>query len=73
MTRNRYGFKDSIDTYRTFNGQLYLAWLEFPSADRIDDYRRDGIRCRRLRTTLFVHEDDTDKAATIDEAKDPRP
>lgn len=64
--RNAHGFSDDIDTYRTFGGQLFHAWLEFPSMERIAQYRAAGVRCRRQKTTLFVHREDLNKAAIVD-------
>lgn len=69
-SRNALGLNDSIDCYRTFDGARYVAWLSNPSADRIEGYRKEGIRCRRLNRELFVHYLDVGAAADFD-AKQP--
>lgn len=72
-SRNKYGINDAADCHRTFNGELYPAWMSYPSDDRISEYRKAGIRCRRLGAELFVHHDDREKAAEIDAKNDTRP
>lgn len=66
MSRNRYGVKDAVDSYRTINGARYEAWLYFPSVARIKAYRAAGIRCRRQGEELFVHQMDVDEARKLD-------
>ena len=65
-TRNSAGVNDATDCYRTINGQRYIAWTSFPSADRIAAYRAAGGRCRRFGEELFVHLLDEDDAKTVD-------
>lgn len=70
MTRNAQGLKDSINCYRTVDGYRYDAWISCPSQDRIAAYRAAGIRCRKFGEELFVHQLDTDMAASIDRKLD---
>lgn len=65
--RNRYGVNDATDCYRTFCGERHLAWMSFPSAERIAAYRANGVRCKRIGEELFVHEDDLKLASHVDD------
>jgi hypothetical protein len=66
--RNQNGVKASCDLYRHFNGELFVAWLIYPTAERIAAYRAAGVRCRRLKQDLFIHDDDRNLARDIDAA-----
>ena len=66
MTRNALGLKESVNCYRTFGGYRYDCWLSCPSEGRIAAYRAAGIRCKRIGEELYVHQLDTDMAATLD-------
>lgn len=68
--RNRYGFKDAHDCYRTINGHKYIAWMSCPSAERIATYRASNVRCRRFGDELFVHVFDTEEAKKVDQSVD---
>lgn len=65
-TRNRNGVKDAFDCFRTINGVKYVAWMSFPTKERIKSYRAAGIRCRRFGEELFVHPMDEENAKRID-------
>ena len=71
-TRNRFGCNDAFDCYRTFNGEKYPAWMSFPSSDRVEAYRRAGVRCRRQGDELFVHFRDLKLAAEVDATQEQR-
>lgn len=60
------GYKLASDLYRTINGAPYIAWMSFPSVDRIAAYRARGIRCRRFGDELFIAESDQDAARVVD-------
>ena len=64
--RNKDGVKDQIDCYRTINGELYIAWMSFPSDDLIKSYRSSGLRCRRFGNELYLHADDKDAASELE-------
>ncbi len=59
-------FKASSERYRTFGGDTYIGWLIYWTDDRVAAYRQAGVRFRRLKEELFIHEDDKDLALTID-------
>lgn len=62
------GIKLSSDRYRHFNGELFIAWLIYPSTERVSTYRAAGVRCRRIKEDLYINEDDKDLALQIDKA-----
>jgi hypothetical protein len=64
--RNGAGVNDAANCYRTINGARYIAWLSFPTSERIEAYRAAGVRCRRFGEELFVHLLDEDDAKTVD-------
>jgi hypothetical protein len=62
-TRNRNGVKNSINRYRTFDGELFVCWSAGDAtADVAAAYRRGGIRTRLVAGEMFVHHTDTAKA-----------
>lgn len=68
--KNANGFKDSGDTYRTFDGAHHSAWLICPTESRIAKYRAAGVRCRRVKDVLYVHVVDEDIARSVDQASE---
>lgn len=64
--RNRQGVKDASDCWRTIKGRRYLAYMSFPSAEKINAMRRAGIRVRKFGDELFVLEDDKERAAEFE-------
>lgn len=56
--RNKLGFKDSVNCYRTFNGARFIAWGSSSSAVRAKIYRENGVVCRRVSGELFILPDD---------------
>jgi hypothetical protein len=66
--RNRNGVKASCDQYRHFNGNLYIAWLIYVTPERVAAYRAAGIRCRRVKGELYIHDDDRKLARDTDAA-----
>lgn len=65
--RNANGVKNSADLYRTFNGEHYIAWISFPSQERIDAYRCAGVKCRLRGEELFVRKADILDASAVDQ------
>jgi len=70
--RNKHGVKWQCDSYRTINGEHYIAWMSYPAVDRIMAYRAAGIRCRRFGEELYIHHADKDAATAIDRANPER-
>jgi hypothetical protein len=60
------GVKLASDCYRTIKGQEFQAWMSFPSKDRVDNYRKSGVRCIVRGDELFVHIMDVDQARDFD-------
>lgn len=58
--------KCTSDTWRTFNGAHYDPWLVYVTPERVKAYRNEGIRCRRVGHTLYVHTLDTDAASALE-------
>lgn len=65
-TRNSHGVNDASDCFRTVNGIKYIAWMSFPSLERIKAYRDAGVRCRRFGEELFIHPEDESIAIEVD-------
>jgi hypothetical protein len=53
---------------RTIRGQRYPAFDNWSTADDISRYRAAGVRCRKWRDVLYIHEADQAKALDIYEA-----
>lgn len=62
--RNSKGVNDASDCIRTVNGVKYVAWMSFPTADRIKAYRAAGVRCRRFSEELFLHPMDKEQGTS---------
>lgn len=59
-------FKASSEQYRTFHGEHYIAWLIYPTLERIAAYRAAGIACAKRGVDLYVRESDADTALKLD-------
>ncbi len=66
MVMNRYGVKNASECYRAIKGFRYIAWMSFPSANRIREYRSVGCRCVRRGDELFMHHMDEELARKVD-------
>lgn len=59
--------KQSSDLYRTIKGGHYVGWLSYYTEERRRAYRAAGLRVARRGVELFLHEDDQDAAAALEE------
>ncbi len=66
MAMNQYGVKIASECYRTIKRFRYIAWMSFPSAYRIREYRSVGCRCVRRGDELFMHHMDVELARKVD-------
>jgi hypothetical protein len=68
--RNQYGVKDQIDCYRTIKCEHFIAWISYPSSERIKAYRTAGVKCRRYGDELYIRAADKQRAIDVDDAVD---
>lgn len=67
--RNDSGVKNSSDQYRTFNGQHYICWMSYINDDLITAYKKAAVRIRRIKSDLYVHHLDIDRALEVDKSR----
>ena len=71
--RNRAGYVDTANCYRTINGERYVGWRISASDDEVKAYRAAGIRYRIINgDELFVRETDLPAVAAMDRARERR-